>query len=178
MKIRHLLTAVAMAGWLAAQPAPASASCAMPPETPEHLAAADVVFVGTVQSLGDLNRTATFAVAEQWHGDPLPAMVTVHGGPGDPMTASSADRRYELGIRYLVAAWWKDGGLTDNACSATRPWSDELAAFRPAGVRVPPPIASEGDVGVPAAVLVGGVVAIGLLLVVSVMAFRPTKAQQ
>lgn len=157
-------------------PASALGSCAAPPGVAEQIAAADVVFVGTVQGLGDQGRTATFAVEEQWRGEPLPAIVQVRGGPSDLNSATSVDRTYEAGVRYLVAAYVVEGRLTDNACTATQPWSEELAAFRPAEVRVPTQSAGDGTGGIPLPVL-GGLIALGVLVVVGVLAFRPTSPQ-
>lgn len=157
-------------------PVSALGSCGVAPGVAEGIAGADVVFVGTVQGLGDSDRTATFSVEEQWRGDPLPAIVQVHGGPGDLNSATSVDRSYEAGVRYLVAAYIVEGRLTDNACSVTQPWSDELAAFRPAKVLVPTPDAENRTRDIPLPVL-GGVIALAIVVVVGVLAFRPTNSR-
>lgn len=118
-------------------PTVASASCAEFPPVDEHLAAADVVFVGSVIGLRNQDRTATFAVAEIWRGPDLVPEVFVRGGPDDPGAGSSVDRTFELGVVYLVAARIVSGDLVDDACSATRPWDDDLERLRPADARVP-----------------------------------------
>jgi len=124
-------------------PTTASASCVVVPSVEGGLALADVVFVGTVVELDNHGRYATFAVDELWKGS-VDAEVEVRGGPPDPPGAdngsfvvSSIERRYELGTRYLVTAFEGDqhtgdeGGLSDNNCSGTAEWSEELAQFRP-----------------------------------------------
>ncbi len=167
----RLPAAVTALAWLAlTAPSMALGSCAQPPELAQHVAAGDVVFVGSVQALADNDRAATFAVEEQWQGIDLPATVQVEGGTGDPTSATSADRHYRLGARYLVSALLSDGRLTDNACSGTREWSDELAALRPAEVRVPAtdPGASPDGPAVPGLV---GIAAVVLLAAVAALAF-------
>ena len=146
----------------------------MPPGPAEHLAQADVVFVGTVQVLVNQGRTATFAVEEQWHGERLPATVHVHGGPDDPNSASSVDRSYDAGMRYLVAAYIVEQRLTDNACSATQPWSEELLAFRPADYWVPTSTPADENGGLPLPVFVG-LIAVGAVALVGFVAFRPPR---
>ena len=123
----------------------------------EHLQEADVVFTGTVVATRNLDRTAVVQVHEVWKGAPLPAQVTVHGGPDDPNMWSSAERTFERGD-YLFATNLHDGKLTDNVCSATGKWLAELEAFRPAGAQPPIGVAVRAaveDAGVPAAVGIG-----------------------
>ena len=94
-----------------------------------------MVFVGVVRGLGNQDRTATFEVIEQWSGPTVAQSVVVHGGQDQPRTWSSADRQYEAGARYLVAAIRSGDQLRDNSCSATQVWSAELARYRPADAR-------------------------------------------
>ena len=164
--LRFPAAATAVA-WLAlTAPSMALGSCAPPPGLAQHVGAGDVVFVGTAEALADNDRSATFTVEEQGLGVDLPATVQVEGGTGDPTSATSVDRHYRLGARYLVSALLSDGRLTDNACSGTREWSEELAALRPAEVRVPAaePAASSGAipglVGIVAVLLVAGAAAL------------------
>lgn len=128
----------------------------------EHLQEADVVFTGTVVATRNLERTAVVQVHEVWKGGPLPAQVTVHGGPDNPNMGSSAERTFQRGD-YLFATDLHEGKLTDNNCSATGEWVPELEAFRPAGAQ--PPIGVAVGAGGEDAVLSPGV-GIGLAGVV------------
>ena len=153
-------------------PSVAHASCAESPPIDEHLATADVVFVGTVIGLRNQNRTATFVVTEIWRGPDLLPEVFVRGGPDDPNAASSIDRTFELGTEYLVAARVVNGELVDDACSATRPWHESLAEHRPADARPPSgagPTADEVDIPLAPVALAALFV---VLAVVSGLAFR------
>lgn len=110
---------------------PAAASCALDGRTLDDvLAAADVVFVGTVADVRH-DTTAQFDVEEVWKGD-VPARVTVQGGPDGPGIATSVDRSWRPGTRYLVVPRVVAGELRDDQCSPTREWTDELEEFRPA----------------------------------------------
>lgn len=126
------LTAGALLGTAAAPPS-AAADCAPTVSLEEALLLADTVFVGSVTQLDNSNRWATVRVEERWKGArDLPDTVQVRGGP-EPGTASSVDRTFASG-RYLFVVTRGPGYLEDNGCSATTPWTDELAALRPAGV--------------------------------------------
>ncbi len=117
----------------AAAPRPVAASCAPTVSLEEALLFADTVFVGSVTQLANNNRWATVRVEERWTGArDLGDTVQVRGGP-EPGTASSVDRVFAPG-RYLFVVTRGPGYLEDNGCSATTPWSDDLAALRPAGV--------------------------------------------
>jgi hypothetical protein len=118
-----------------------AASCAMPPPLPDHVAMADAVFVGTVRHVTSEARTATVEVQEIWRGPDLPASVVVRGGLDEDGVTTSADRSFEVGIRYLFAVAANGGRLEDHACTATQPWTDELAALRPDDPREPLPSA-------------------------------------
>jgi hypothetical protein len=122
---------------MAALPRPASASCVDAPTIGEHLAWADAVFVGTVDALANQDRTAVVTIHEIWAGPDLPGRVTVHGGPDEPDVSTSADRSFVAGGRYLFAVFTNDARLEDNACTATQPWAEELAALRPDDAREP-----------------------------------------
>jgi len=154
-------------------PGTAVASCAEFPPLEDHLAQADVVFVGTVVAVTDEQRTALIDVEEIWRGPDLAAQVTVHGGFED-VGFTSVDRSFEEGVRYLVAASFNEGRLEDNACSATRAWTDDLADLRPEAVGTPQPSPTESDdapTGVPLPTLVAGLAAM-LVVGLSVIAFR------
>lgn len=153
-------------------PTAASGSCMEPPPLKRHIEQAESVFVGTVVDLANDRRTAAVQVSEVWRGPDLPAAVTVHGGPDEPDMMTSVDRFYEGGTTYLFAASLVDGRLTDNSCSATRPWDETLDELRPADAR--PPVAGEPAAketslpGMPLALAAAAVLLIGG----SALAFR------
>jgi hypothetical protein len=163
--------ATTLAVALSLVPATAAASCGEMPPVDEHLSAAEIVFVGTVVSLTNLDRTALVDVHEVWAGAALPAQVTVHGGMDDPQAMTSTDRTYTAGVRYLFAVTMQDDRMSDDACTATREWTAELADLRPETVATPPPLESGPGAGIPATAIAiaGAVLLIGL---VSVLAFR------
>ena len=137
--MRRLTVLLAVLGGLTAAlavPSGAAASCIAPPPLPEAIEQAQVVFVGTVVDLTNNDRTAAFKVDEIWKGE-VDAMVTVVGGAVGPNVASSVDRTYVLGTRYLVFPHPASGRLTDSSCSLTQPYTDDLAAFRPDDARPP-----------------------------------------
>ena len=168
----HLVAmALPLALWLLA-PAAASASCAMPIPIEEAIRSAEVVITGTVTSTDNMGRWATVEVHEIWKGPDLPSTVVIRGGPG-PGSASSVDRSFQAGARYLfVASLDGQGGLNDNACSATTEMGAGENALRPADFRTPTPDDTSptgGDIGglvapVGVALLVAAaLLAIGLL---------------
>ena len=154
---------VLLALWLSV-PAVASASCAMPIPIEEAIRSAEVVITGTVTATENDGRWATVEVHEIWKGPDLPATVIIRGGPG-PGSASSIDRTFTAGARYLfVASLDGQGGLSDNACSATTEMAAADNALRPADFRTPAPADPA-----PAGVDLGGLVApIGVALLVAV----------
>lgn len=166
---RSIAAALALA--VSLLPGTAAASCGEMPPIDEHLSAAQIVFVGTVVSLTNADRTALVDVHEVWSGAALPAQVTVHGGMDDPQAMSSIDRTYSAGVRYLFAVTMQGDRMSDDACTATREWTDELADLRPATVATPPPLESDPGAGIPATAIAiaGAVLLIGLG---SVLAFR------
>ncbi len=132
---------------------PASASCAGPPTIEASIDRAQLVFVGTAVEVTNSDRWAAFALEDIWKGEPGGDRVEVRGGP-QPGSASSVDRMYVPGTRYLVFAMpaptdprllasYGDGARwTDNACSATQPYSASLAGTRPASAHVVTPPSS------------------------------------
>lgn len=176
MRAAHLAPVTLGLG-IALIPSVAAGSCAGFPPLEEHLDQAEVVFVGTVTDIADERRTALVAVEEIWRGPDLPSEVTVEGGfPGLGFT--SADRYFDAGVRYLFAAGLNEGRIEDNACTATRPWSDDLAALRPASVVTPQPAPAEEAAisdALPVAVVVAGMAA-ALVVLASVISFRSRAA--
>ena len=134
--MKRILFSALTAGLFLLIPQGASASCMMDERTvAEQIAEAPTVFVGTVESLSSNDRTALFVVEEVWKGGLVPAKVTVRGGP-DGNAFTSVDRTFEA-RRYLVFPYGSASHFTDNSCSPTRPWSDDLAQYRPAGATGP-----------------------------------------
>lgn len=110
----------------------------------EAIEAADLVFVGTVVTVAEQGRWATFEVGELWKGPRITATVEVRGGPAIGRT--SVDRSYDVGTRYLVVAERvPDGDVAsdygpgaewiDDACSATQAYTTSVDRFRPAELR-------------------------------------------
>jgi hypothetical protein len=130
-----LALALGFGSWVV--PAHAAASCALAPSVSAALQQADTVFVGTVSSTENRDRTATFLVSEIWRGPNVTPLVKVHGGPDDRAVTTSVDRTYQEGTRYLVVARRVGGVLVDTACSATQPWNAGLAALRPPDAHPP-----------------------------------------
>jgi hypothetical protein len=149
---------------------PARASCMQPPPIEQHLAQAEAVFVGSVYELADNGRTARVEVHEVWTGPDLPERVEVRGGPGEPDLATSVDRHYQAGTRYLFATSVSGGRLEDDSCTATQTWTDALTALRPVNHRLP--LATTEPSGGPPLPLV--IVAIGVAVILSAgyIAFR------
>lgn len=166
--LRILVVRLAPALMLAAAvAAPAQASCAMPPPLGEAIRDADVAFVGTVTRVANQDRWATVTVEELWRGPDLPAVVEVRAGPPGN-TASSVDRTYAAGTRYLFTVTAGDGALNDSSCSSTTEWTADLAEFRPADAR--PPVTSlaelpSTDADSPSLILpLAAVAAVGLVV--------------
>ncbi len=146
----------------------------MPPSIDEAVRDADLVFVGTVTSVANLDRWATVAVEEIWKGPDLFPVVEVRGGPGGN-AASSVDRSYIAGTRYLFLPFVADGVLQDSSCSSTTEYTRDLGALRPANARRPVTLEPESDAAprfdpasllVPAALVIGaGVLVFGGALV-------------
>ena len=159
----------------------AEASCFRPPDVEADLVSSDLVFVGLVTELANENRWAVFRLEEVWKGDPGGDRVEVRAGPG-PRAATSNDRTYVAGERYLVFASdlsggpgaWVDSGegarWVDSACSATRPYESSLGRFRPG------PVSSESGSSVATAVIVGAVVILAAGAMVAVVLRRRSRA--
>jgi hypothetical protein len=163
-------------------PTAASASCLAPAAGQDPFASADAVFLGTVTSVANNARWAAVRVEEVWVGPDQPIEVVVRGGPeGD--TATSVDRTYIVGDRYVFAVLLVDGNLEDNACSGTTVVDAiDLDALRPADVRVPEGAATgapEGSSSFDLGGLAGPVLlasVIGGLLLASVLLARRREA--
>ena len=170
LRVATLLAASGLA--MLAAPSAVVADCMMPPPVEEAAQTAEMVFVGTVAETSNHNSWASVVVEEIWRGPDQPAAVVVKGGPAGNM-ATSVDRAFEVGLKYLFFPYADEaGGLADNSCTNTVQWSADLAQLRPADARQPLGATQAGggfDVaGVIAplgvAVLVGGVLLVAGLL--------------
>lgn len=108
------------------------------------------------------------------------------GGPGAP-AATSNDRTYAVGKRYLVFAsdlslrrgaeadFGEGARWVDGACSATRPHDSSLNRFRPAGAR---PVSSEttSDGSVGTAIIVAAVVVVVAAAGTAIVLWRRSRA--
>ena len=175
MPLRRTSQAGAALLWLALSAAPVAADCDPAGPLEDELRRAPVAFVGRVVQID--GSVATFEVAEVWKGD-APARVQVHGltderaqGPGGAMlpVLSEDDRGWEVGADYLVVPFVDNGVLRDHICTATAPWTPELAAHRPADARAAEPPA--GDVAFSAPLVLAGV-GVAAILGVAALAFR------
>ncbi len=134
-----LMAAVAFA--IAGGPT-ATASCAGggpgSPSLGDRLAASQVVFAGTVMYTSDQDRVARVKVESIWRGPVLPAYVDLHGSPvSGPFTASSVDRHYQSGARYLFVPVNASPPFDDNSCSLTQLYTSDLNAYAPPDARAP-----------------------------------------
>lgn len=162
----------------------------------------DLVFVGTVVKATNHGRWATFELEQLWKGTPGTNRIEVHAGPADPPgpneVATSVDRSYELGVRYLVMArdpqaagfqrlYGSSNRYEDNSCSATRPYVTALGRFRPksrlprpaAPAPVAAPVATPGRSDDPAWLafaVVGGVLAAAVAALVILRRRRASAA--
>lgn len=163
-RLGSLLVALLLALGPGLAATPALASCAPPRPIEESILLSDAVLVGTVTHLENGGRWAVVKVEERWRGpESLPDTIEVRGGP-EPGTSTSVDRTFP-GERYLFFLTNGPGYFSDNVCSATTLWTDDLAAFRPSGVAPAPGTPSSPPMGpldmgvvLPLAALVGALV--------------------
>ncbi len=145
---RLLLTLVVLAAVLPTlAPSAASASCAvLPGQTPGSFGGAPVVFVGTVVATSNGDREATVKVESIWRGPDMLTFVRVVGTPESAAQATSVDRTYQAGKRYLFVPESSSSPFQDNNCTATQLYTSALASQAPANARSPKP---GGDPGPP-----------------------------
>lgn len=156
----------------------AEASCIRPPDVEADRESSDMVFVGLVTDLTNENRWAMFRIEEVWKGDPGGDRVEVRAGPEGGQVATSNDRTYVAGERYLVfaKALARPGGgvdYVDSACSATRPYESSLERFRPTVAGL---VSSESGGSVATAVIVGTVVILAAGAMAAVVLRRRSRA--
>ncbi len=155
---RAVGSVILAASLLLGTPGAVHASCGVSPTGPaslgQQLSRAPVVFVGTVVSASDNNRSAHVRVESVWRGPDLSAYVDVHGeAPGSGLfSGSEADHSYQPGHRYLFAPLNARSPFEDyGECgSLTQPYSTDVAAYAPADARAPraPTLADAIDIGV------------------------------
>jgi hypothetical protein len=127
MKLPRLLLAVVVAlAFLVGLPAPrAAASCAYPPDDPQLLSLADVIFTGQLvgNSTADLgaSREYTFRVLQVYKGDAYQEQIAVTDNQG------AEGLRIDGAGTFLVQAQYGDGAtsgpvkrLAVNGCDGTR----------------------------------------------------------
>ena len=139
---------------LTLSPTPAAAACAAPPGAgglQAAIAAAPLVFVGAVTSTSSNDRVAVVRVESIWKGPRIPETVVVSGTPEPGAAATSVDRTYSRGQRYLFFPYTSASPFQDSSCSATRPYTSDLDQLRPAGAVAPHPGTSSPDASSPAA---------------------------
>lgn len=157
----RLLPALAVFALLGTPPT-ALASCRQPPSMEEAMKSAEIVFVGTVTSTANSDTWATVAIEEIWKGPDQPASVLIKGGPGGN-SATSVDRSFQAGARYLFFPSLDGATLADNSCTSTTPWSEDLLALRPSDARPALP-GTEGEAGFD---VMGLVAPLGVALIVA-----------
>jgi hypothetical protein len=118
---------------IAAMASPASASCAPQQPLRDELGDAKVAFVGTVISTTNHDKTALVSVEQIWLGRSLPETVEVQGGPENEQLVTSNDRSFDEGERYLFVPSNAIPPFRDNACTATQPFTPEVARLTPEG---------------------------------------------
>lgn len=122
----------------------AQASCAVAPGSgvttlASQIDAAPIAFVGTVIGTSSSDRVARVKVESIWNGPVIRTFVTVSGTPDQTSAATSVDRTFKVGQRYLFVPFTASSPFQDNACSPTQAYSSELDPLRPATAQAPGP---------------------------------------
>jgi hypothetical protein len=123
-------------------PTAAVASCVGPAPVPQAIEGSPAVFVGTVVEVENSDRWAMVAVEEVWKGEDVPSVVELRAGPKDPPggggVATSNDRYYEEGARYIFFPYRRaDAVFRDSACTRTSELPSRVERFRPADASAP-----------------------------------------
>jgi hypothetical protein len=143
--MRRLLAAAAISlAMCGGAQSTAYASCGvLPGSGPTTLAnqinAAPIAFVGTVVGTANNDRVARVKVESIWKGPVVPTLVTVSGTPDQGSAATSVDRTFQVGRRYLFLPFTASSPFQDNSCSATQIYSSRLDSFQPATAQPPGP---------------------------------------
>jgi hypothetical protein len=111
----------------------AQASCAIIPPLPRVLATAPVVFVGTGIATRNHSMTAVVRVQDVWRGKHVPKIAEVNNDSPEDF------RLFRKGVIYLFIpeAVARPSPYQDNACSATRRYSQVLVRYRPRNAHRP-----------------------------------------
>jgi hypothetical protein len=133
---RITLLLVMSLGWVVATVGVAQASCLAPPPLEQGIADAQVVFVGTVVDYGGDQRQAIVEVDSVWKGEGVATLVGVDGGFA-PNAATSVDRFYQAGERYIFFPTTEEFPFLDNSCTLTQQMTDEIEALTPATAKGP-----------------------------------------
>ena len=96
-----------------------------------------------------------------WRGRDMLTYVHVVGTPEPQAQATSVDRAYEAGKRYLFVPINDRSPFQDNTCTATQLYTPALAAQAPADARAPEP---GGDPGTPSVTTLLPWIAIGVVV--------------
>lgn len=119
----------------------AQASCGVLPGTTlaGQIDAAPTAFVGTVIGTSNNDRVARVRVESVWKGPAIPTFVTVSGTPEESSAATSVDRTFAVGKRYLFVPSTGSSPFQDNSCSATQTYSPQLDGLKPVTAQAPAP---------------------------------------
>ena len=151
-------------------PLTVGASCAFPSSLSAAISAAPVTFIGTVTAVSSGGRVATVSVEDVWTGR-VASQVQVVGSPDLSAAATSVDRTYSAGQKYLfVPSGAGPDGFLDNSCTQTQPYSSALASLRPAGAHLIPPKPTS-NTPLSGTVLLGAV-ALAVIAVASILFWR------
>ncbi|MFN2594379.1 MAG: hypothetical protein ABR579_05765 [Actinomycetota bacterium] len=113
--------------------APAWAMCEPThPSVAKDIAAANVVFVGTVTGVQDEGHSAAVHVEATWKGPSLPDQVAVTA-VGGQAGGLGALQTWTVGHRYLFMPSNESSPFRDDGCSGTREYTSALDHFAPAG---------------------------------------------
>lgn len=118
--MRKLLIVAALVGFtILSIPGTAGAACT-PPDLESGMRRANVVFIGTVESVSNGDRNAVFDVHWVWRGRDVPEVVTVYGEASTP----GDDRTFQTGITYIVATSTSVDPYRSDRCTGTRVWRE------------------------------------------------------
>jgi hypothetical protein len=122
--MRKLLIVAALVGMAVLSTSGTSRAVCTAPDIEEGLRRAPVVFVGTVESVSNNDRTAVFDVHWVWKGQQVEEKATVVGESPDEAAVSGDDRTFQVGITYLVASSTAVAPFQSDRCAATRVWRE------------------------------------------------------
>lgn len=180
LKLPRPILAVAAALAFTTVPTASVFACScMETSVEQAVAEADLAFVGTLVSVearppDDFVQPMAMEWAIERSRDPLSVdRATILGWPND---GANCGVSFEVGERWLVLASMTDGELETHGCLPNRPLDTDdpetaaiVDAMTPVGSSPTPEAAEGGELPLP---LIGGAVALGLLALLSLIAFR------